>query len=191
MSAVSGNISEYLYDLSICAQCDMIESCNGPVPPDGKLLGNVFVIGEAPGETEDEKRLPFVGKSGEVLEEACKEAGFDIRKKCHITNVVKCRPTGNRTPSDAEGRFCSDLWLRQELRMARPKHVLMLGRFAQSFILPYSTMVHGGRVNIQGTKYLFLYHPSYWLRQGGKNYTKREVVPHLRAWYKTWRNDNG
>lgn len=100
------------------------------MPGEGNLYADVMFVGEAPGATEDEKGRPFVGAAGQLLTEAIEATGLK-RGDVYITNVVKCRPPNNRTPTDEEVSLCVP-YLLEELRLVRPKVVVALGNTAGS-----------------------------------------------------------
>ena len=89
---------------------------------------DIFFIGEAPGYNEDQTGMPFIGDAGDVLSYFLATAGFDLYR-AFVTNIVKCRPPKNRTPSVLETNACS-LHIEHEIRMFRPKVIVLLGRAA-------------------------------------------------------------
>lgn len=148
-----------------CTRCPLHKTCNtvclmgvGPVPCE------VMVIGEAPGVTEDEEGKPFVGDSGRLLNRMLKAAGIK-RRKVYITNTVKCRPPGNRTPKVAEMRACS-VWLQKEIEMVKPKYILLLGATPLKAVLNLTGIkkIRGQPIEKDGIIYFPTYHPSYALR---------------------------
>ncbi len=100
------------------------------MPGEGNLNAEVMFVGEAPGANEDDQGRPFVGAAGQLLTQAINSAGVQ-RQEVYITNVVKCRPPGNRTPTDEEIDACVG-YLFEELAMVRPKVVVALGNTAGS-----------------------------------------------------------
>jgi len=170
-----------------CEECELTETCRMPVPYAGRNELNVFIIGEAPGREEDEKGKPFVGESGKALKKAAFKAGIDIWKDCHITNMVKCRPPGNRTPEKGELSACFSKWLGREFVESNPKHALLLGKTAAETLLPFTSIGHGGKLKLKGIMWYFLYHPSYWLRRGGDVWVEDNVLPYLREWGEAWK----
>lgn len=118
-----------------CRECSLCEDnipnkvCllgDGPVPCDA------MIIGEGPGVREADIEIPFSGKSGLMLRRTLKEIGLDPRK-IFITNVVACRPPGNRTPTTKEAKTCSNLYLLDQVKMVKPKVILCLGNVAVHF----------------------------------------------------------
>lgn len=141
---------------------------------DGKVNAKLMFIGEAPGKDEDEKGIPFVGSSGRVLSSILSEIGID-RKKCYITNIVKCRPPYNRIPTEREMRNCS-VWLGKELEIVDPTVIVPLGATAMREVFYQLHIKHrGGITNNRGSVFqtdegvsvVPTFHPSYVLRQQG------------------------
>ncbi|MEX2581804.1 MAG: uracil-DNA glycosylase [Gemmatimonadota bacterium] len=126
-----------------CTRCDLYTSRTQVVPGAGPANPRILVIGEAPGASEDREGVPFVGRSGALLDAMLEAAGLS-RQQVFIANVIRCRPPENRNPRAAEVRACSG-WLRQQIRILRPAAVATLGRFALQHFIP------GGRVTrLQG-----------------------------------------
>lgn len=132
----------------------------------GDKSSNIVVIGEAPGETEDNIGKPFVGRSGQLLSGELKRV--DIRN-AYITNVVKCRPPKNRPPTPAEVKACKP-YIEEELREINPKYVLALGAVASKAILKVTkiTEAHGQIVPKDGFIGMAAYHPAFLLRDPSK-----------------------
>ncbi|PSP52122.1 uracil-DNA glycosylase [Halobacteriales archaeon QH_3_68_24] len=121
-------------DVTACKRCDELVACrsrivNGTGPADADLL----FVGEAPGEREDEQGEPFVGRSGDVLDDGLREAGLD-RADVRITNCVRCRPPGNRDPTDTELANCRE-YLEQEVDRVDPAVVVTLGKVPAEHLL--------------------------------------------------------
>ncbi|PSP92362.1 uracil-DNA glycosylase, partial [Halobacteriales archaeon QH_8_68_33] len=121
-------------DVTACERCDELVACrsrivNGTGPADAGLL----FVGEAPGEHEDERGEPFVGRSGDVLDDGLREAGLD-RGDVRITNCVRCRPPDNRDPTDAELANCRG-YLEREIDRVDPEVVVTLGKVPAEHLL--------------------------------------------------------
>jgi len=109
-------------------------------------------IGEAPGRQEDLEGRPFVGAAGRLLTELLFKIGFR-REDVYITNVVKCRPPGNRDPKEEEIAVCSP-YLDQQIRIIKPKVIVTLGRHSTLYILKKSgKRVRGGIMSLRGRFY--------------------------------------
>lgn len=138
----------------------------------GSLSPRVVFVGEAPGAEEDRLKMPFVGRSGQMLNSwiaACGLTGDDF----YICNVMKTRPPENRDPTPDEVAACSPL-LHKQLTLLKPRVVVAVGRFAMNFFLPKekSILQASGKVfEVLGQPPVFVIpHPSYFLRNGGKGW---------------------
>lgn len=148
-----------------CQRCQLRSGCRGVVVGEGSLDSPLMVVGEGPGATEDELGRPFVGKAGQLLNAMLAAIGLD-REHVYITNVVKCRPPGNRTPSWEEMQTCLPQ-LRLQYRLLQPKLMLLLGSAATQAILGQEariTRVRGQWVERKQLRILATYHPAYLLR---------------------------
>ena len=134
----------------------------GEVPAGARLL----VMGEAPGASEDQTGRPFVGRSGQLLDELLAEVGLD-RISVAVLNTAKCRPPANRPPTRAESAACRP-WAERQLALARPAVVVALGLSATRWFLgPTSLAAVRGRVHDHPlAPVLPTYHPSAALRWG-------------------------
>ena len=117
-----------------CTRCDLFMSRTRVVPGSGPADARVLFVGEAPGRSEDEEGVPFVGRSGALLTSMLEEAGL-ARDEIFIANVVRCRPPENRNPRAAEIRACAG-WLQEQIRLISPGLTISLGRFALQHFLP-------------------------------------------------------
>ncbi len=111
-----------------CTRCPLHRTRKNPVPGEGPLNARVMFVGEAPGRNEDEQGRPFVGAAGSLLNKLLEEAGLR-RSEVYITNVVKCRPPGNRDPTDEEIEACLP-YLVEQVKIIRPAVIVALGRHA-------------------------------------------------------------
>lgn len=151
-----------------CTACSLSAQRKNPVPGVGSADAKIVIVGEGPGANEDEVGLPFVGRSGKLLDKIIENNGSMARRDIFITNVVKCRPPENRTPRPEEIALCRHYLIKQ-LNAIRPKVVLCMGSTATQ-TLTGETMALGklrGR-NLAGKKPAIIatYHPSYGLRMG-------------------------
>jgi uracil-DNA glycosylase family 4 len=119
-----GLVSEILS----CTRCPLYSSRTRAVPGEGPLNASIMFVGEAPGRSEDLEGRPFVGSAGKLLDSLLSSIGVE-RDGVYITNVVKCRPPGNREPFDSEVRACNP-YLRRQISMIKPKIIVALGRIA-------------------------------------------------------------
>jgi DNA polymerase len=115
-----------------CKKCPLHKNRKNAVPGEGDKKAEIMLIGEAPGRNEDEQGRPFVGAAGAFLNELLSIAGLS-RERVFITNVVKCRPPGNRDPTQEEIDSCSP-YLNRQIAVIRPKTIITLGRHSTSYI---------------------------------------------------------
>lgn len=152
-----------------CHKCGLWRQRKNAVPGEGNLDAAVMLIGEAPGYWEDVKGRPFVGAAGKVLDELLSKTEIS-RSDVYVTNVVKCRPPGNRDPLPGEIETCT-LYLDRQIEIVRPKFVVTLGRHASSHILAKGgietmgiTKIHGRiyEANLLGSEIFIIpmYHPA-------------------------------
>jgi uracil-DNA glycosylase family 4 len=143
-----------------CPLCKLSTSRINAVPGEGQLSSKIILIGEAPGKNEDEQGKPFVGAAGRVLNQALEKADIK-RDEVFITNVVKCRPPGNRVPENDERSICSQ-YLYREISLIAPKIICILGSTAYSSILGGKSITknRGKIVERNGLKYFLTIHPA-------------------------------
>lgn len=141
----------------------------GSAPAGARLL----VVGEAPGAQEDESGVPFVGKSGQLLDLLLAEVGGD-RARTAVLNTLKCRPPGNRVPTRTESANCRG-WTEQQLALVAPDLVVTLGLSAAKWFLGPVTLgtVRGQVHEARGYPVLPTYHPSAAIRFGPKGEPRR------------------
>lgn len=132
---------------AICTACGLAESRTQVVFGSGDPDASVMFVGEGPGQREDEQGLPFVGRSGQLLDQLLSEIGLQ-RDQVYIANVVKCRPPGNRDPRQDEIDACKG-YLRTQLTLVDPAVVVTLGNFASKLLLRTET----GITRLRGTAY--------------------------------------
>ena len=106
-----------------CRSCGLCETRTNVVFGQGAEDAEVLFVGEGPGQSEDEQGLPFVGRSGQLLDKYLFAIDLDRKKNCYIANIVKCRPPQNRDPLPAESEACMP-WLREQFRLLKPKIVV-------------------------------------------------------------------
>jgi len=119
---------ELVAQIRSCTRCQLHRHRRNPVPGEGPLDARVMLVGEAPGRREDEQGQPFVGMAGKLLNTLLGLAGLR-REEVYITNVVKCRPPGNRDPRPEEIAACNP-YLRAQINIIRPKILVALGRIS-------------------------------------------------------------
>lgn len=144
-----------------CTRCRLHESRTLAVPGDGKYSARFMIVGEGPGRDEDRSGLPFVGASGQFLNDVLAGTGLD-RRDFFITNIVKCRPPGNRTPRRDEITTCTTNYLREQIALLKPKLVVLLGGVAVKTLLGAKSVeeVRGRIVEHEGRRFFATYHPA-------------------------------
>ena len=157
-------------------KCELKKTATQPVPGDGNPNSEIIFIGEAPGKSEDEQGVPFVGAAGKFLAEMLEKIGLK-REEIYITNIVKYRPPNNRDPLQEEKDTCRE-WLLEELNLIKLKLIVFLGRHSMNDFFPTEKIsaIHGKllikKFNKIETKYFLpLYHPAAALYNGGMRET--------------------
>jgi DNA polymerase len=164
-----GKLDELRNSCLNCKKCGLWETRTNVVFGTGSPDAEVLFIGEGPGEQEDLKGEPFVGRAGKLLDDMLALIDLD-RTKIYIANMVKCRPPKNRDPLELEQQACSD-WLKAQIGLIDPKLIICLGRIsAMTYIRPdfKITREHGRWFDIDGRRVMALYHPAALLRDPGK-----------------------
>lgn len=158
-------LQEIAQRVAACTDCPLSKTRTRTVPGAGPEDAELLLIGEAPGYHEDQQGIPFVGPAGRFLEQLLASIGLD-RDQVYITNVVKCRPPGNRDPLPNEISNCGKFLTRQ-LDMINPKIVITLGRYSLARFLPDETIgrVHGKTRQVDGLTVFPMYHPAAALHQ--------------------------
>ncbi|ADY73094.1 phage SPO1 DNA polymerase-related protein [Desulfurobacterium thermolithotrophum DSM 11699] len=150
-----------------CCKCRLCKTRTNVVFGEGDTTTNLMFIGEAPGEQEDLQGRPFVGRAGQLLTRFLNLYGIS-RDKIFITNVVKCRPPGNRNPAQDEIKSCYP-FLEKQIEIIKPKVILCLGAFAARTILnlPEKTpisRIRGKEQKLGEIVVIPTFHPAYLLR---------------------------
>ena len=154
-----------------CTACKLCEGRRQTVFGVGHERAHWMIVGEAPGEQEDRQGEPFVGKSGQLLDNMLRAIGLTRdaappEQQVYIANSVKCRPPGNRNPEPGELAQCEPYLVRQ-LRLVQPRIILAMGRFAVQSLLRSAEPIGRlrGRVHrYEGVPLIVTYHPAYLLR---------------------------
>ena len=151
-------------EVRACTACRLCEQRTKAVPGEGAIKSGIMFIGEGPGFNEDRQGRPFVGQAGKLLEEMLAAVGLR-REQVFITNVVKCRPPGNRDPQPDEIAACND-YLDRQLAAIDPRIVVTLGRYSLARFFPGAKIsaVHGEPKYADGRAYVPFYHPAAGLR---------------------------
>jgi len=169
------SLDEIAAEIQQCQQCGLCSGRTHAVAGQGVSSPEIMVVGEAPGEQEDRDGVPFVGRSGQLLDNMLRAIGHDRTRTVFITNVVKCRPPANRNPKDEEISACQPFLLRQ-IELLNPKIILAMGKFAAHTLLDTDAALQNLRQQTlsitapnqspgQVIPVVVTYHPSYLLRR--------------------------
>jgi DNA polymerase len=169
---VSDTLAAVATVAATCTACKLAPTRTQVVFGVGDPEADLMFVGEGPGEQEDLRGEPFVGRAGQLLTQLIEGIGL-TRAEVYIANVVKCRPPGNRDPQSDEIDACSP-WLDKQLKLIRPRVIVTLGNFATKLLLA----TNEGITSIRGQVFPYsragldavlipTLHPSAVLRAGG------------------------
>jgi len=152
-------------EVSGCTKCVLQYSRKLAVPGEGPANAEIMFIGEGPGFHENEQGRPFIGAAGKYLDDLLASINMK-RSEVFITNVVKCRPPGNRDPLPEELTTCSD-YLERQVQAINPRVIVTLGRYSMAHYLPNAKIssVHGQATKVKGRLVIAMYHPAAALHQ--------------------------
>jgi len=176
-------------DVAGCQKCDLCKTRTQTVFGSGNKNPDWLLIGEAPGQSEDQQGLPFVGNAGQLLTEMLRACGLS-RDEVFITNILKCRPPNNRDPKPDEIANCHD-YLERQLALLQPKIIVAVGRIAAQALLNTHDPIGKlrGKVHHLGsTPLVVIYHPAYLLRSLSE---KRKAWLDLQLAIQTHNNNKG
>ena len=165
-AVLPNNLSKLSQLCNSCHLCELSKSRNRVVFGKGNLNSDIIFIGEAPGATEDSRGEPFVGRAGELLTKMIESVLIRPRSSVYISNIVKCRPPKNRTPSSKEALTCRP-YILKEIEIIKPKLIVTLGATAFNYLTNDNTAISKARghfFNYNSYKVLPTFHPSYLLR---------------------------
>ena len=165
------SLGQLLLDCAACRRCDLAVERLQVVVSRGNPAARLMLIGEGPGAQEDSAGLPFVGRSGQLLDQLLAAAGIDSNRDAYVCNVVKCRPPQNRRPTAAEMTACRP-WLDRQIALVNPAVILLLGATALEGVLGIKGGItslrgqwHASEIEIlRGRRLMPVLHPSYLLR---------------------------
>lgn len=167
----NASLDEMREQVVACSACGLCKGRRNAVFGHGGQPTRWLVVGEAPGEQEDRQGQPFVGRSGQLLDAMLSSVDMSRERDVFITNVIKCRPPGNRNPKPEEIAACSPYLMRQ-IALLKPERILVLGRFAAQTLLGTDATIGSLRGRIHQLKtdegleipVVVSYHPAYLLR---------------------------
>ena len=165
------NLDQLASHCNQCQRCDLASGRTNVVISRGSPNASIMIIGEGPGQNEDEQGLPVVGKSGQLLEKILASVRLDTQNDVYICNVVKCRPPGNRTPVAGEVAACVP-YLKEQVRLVDPKIILLTGGTALKGLLGVKqgiTKVRGNWMEWEGRHCMAIFHPAYLLRNPSRD----------------------
>lgn len=149
-----------------CKRCPLAAGRNHVIFGEGNPHAPILIIGEAPGGDEDRIGRPFVGNSGKLLDRILAACGFDRSRHVFISNVIKCRPPGNRTPLPEEIEKCRP-FLTAQIEIIDPKILILLGATALKNMISADmkiTRCRGQWIPWENRLAMPVYHPSALLR---------------------------
>ncbi len=169
-SGTYANMTELAQHCNKCDRCPLGKTRTHAVVGRGNLKAPIMIIGEAPGQNEDETGLPFVGRAGQLLEKILASVKLDTEKDVYIGNVNKCRPPNNRVPTNEEMEACKP-YLLEQIRLVDPKIILLTGATAVKALTGDKrgiTKIRGQWMEWEGRLCMPIFHPSYLLRNASR-----------------------
>jgi len=163
-----------------CERCGLAAGRQRVVVSRGNPAARLMVIGEGPGQQEDDTGRPFVGRAGQLLDRILASVGLDSERDAYICNVVKCRPPANRRPTPAEMAACRP-WLDAQINLVNPPLIVLAGATAVEGVLGIRggiSRLRGQWQPLDGRWCLPVFHPSYLLR----NPSRQEGSPKWLTW---------
>jgi len=158
-------LAQVAKEVAVCEKCALYHSRKKSVPGEGPADSEIMFIGEGPGFYENEQGRPFVGASGQFLDQLLAQAGLK-RTDVWIGNVVKCRPPGNRDPLPEELAAC-DTYLERQIKTINPSIIITLGRYSMGRFMPGAKIsaVHGQMRKVGERYVIAMFHPAAALHQ--------------------------
>ena len=164
-----------------CHLCELSKSRHKVVFGEGNPHADILFVGEGPGASEDSSGKPFVGRSGELLTKMIENVLHITRNDVYITNIVKCRPPNNATPTPVQAHTCQP-YLMKQIELIKPKLIITLGATAFHYITGDETeisKVRGTLYTQDGYMVIPTYHPSYLLRNPSPSYIEFVILPSM------------
>lgn len=170
VSGTYENVEQIKQHCNQCQRCSLSENRTHAVIGRGNLQAKIMIIGEAPGKNEDETGLPFVGRSGQLLDKILESVNLSTDKDTYIANICKCRPPENRVPTNEEITACKP-YLLEQIRLIDPKIILLTGATSVKSLTGEKrpiTKIRGQWLEWEGRLCMPIFHPSYLLRNPSK-----------------------
>ncbi|MGB8645328.1 MAG: uracil-DNA glycosylase [Anaerolineae bacterium] len=160
MSEPANNLTDLTAQIKVCKRCVLAQGRIQAVPGEGPATARIMFIGEGPGQQEDRQGRPFVGPSGQYLNELLALIGLK-REDVFIANVVKCRPPGNRDPQPDEIEACR-AWLDKQIELIKPRVIVTISRFAMARWFPNKKIseIHGKAFRFGDLVLVAMFHPA-------------------------------
>ncbi|SHF46155.1 uracil-DNA glycosylase [Caloramator proteoclasticus] len=180
------NIDELKLYVNNCNRCRLSQRRKNVVFGEGNLNAKLMLIGEGPGEEEDNTGRPFVGKAGKLLDKMLETINIK-REEVYIANIVKCRPPNNRIPFEDEARSCI-VYLRKQVAIVKPKIIVCLGSTAARYVINENIKITKDRGiwYKKGDFYIIAtFHPAALLRDENKKKLAWEDLKKIKAMYET------
>ncbi len=166
LNSISETLDIFKASIENCEKCNLSHTRNKFVFGSGDPDADLFLIGEGPGQDEDLKGKPFVGRSGKLLDNILKAIGFTRNHNVYIANIVKCRPPENRTPLTSEIEQCLP-YIKNQIALVKPKLIVALGKVAGQTLLKNNLMINEMReitYHYNAIPLVVTYHPAALLR---------------------------
>ncbi|MGB3496088.1 MAG: uracil-DNA glycosylase [Elainellaceae cyanobacterium] len=179
-SGIYENLDALKAHCSRCQRCDLGATRINVVVSRGNPKADILIVGEGPGQNEDETGLPFVGKAGQLLEKILESVKLDSEQDVYICNIVKCRPPNNRTPTTQEMDACRP-YLLEQIRMVDPKIILLTGASSVKGLIGDKrgiTKIRGTWMEWEDRLCMPIFHPAYLLR----NQSRQKGSPKWLMW---------
>ena len=172
-------LADLAKEVSGCDRCPLARGRTRAVPGDGPENAAIMFIGEGPGFHEDQQGKTFVGVAGQFLNELLQSIGLQ-RTEVYITNVVKCRPPGNRDPQPEEIAACQS-YLDRQIALIKPQVIVTLGRYSMARAFPNEKIsaIHGKPRKVGEIVYVPMFHPAAALHQPALQKTVEEDFARL------------
>lgn len=163
---MADNLELIVKEIQNCSRCELHAGRTTAVPGEGPHHAEIMFIGEGPGFHEDQSGRPFVGASGNFLSQMLEMISMN-RNDVYITNVVKCRPPGNRDPEPVEIDTCTKSFLERQIELIDPKVIVTLGRFSMALWFPSARIshIHGKPRKVGKRLIVPFFHPAAALHQ--------------------------
>ena len=185
----SETFDEIRADIGDCTRCPLYQGRTNIVHTEGNQRARLMFVGEAPGADEDAQARPFVGRAGQLLTKIIEAIGFK-REDVLIGNVNRCRPPGNRPPTQEEASMCKPFLLR-EIASVQPEVIVVLGNTATKNLLDTKqgiTRLRGEFQDYQGVRVMPTFHPAYLLRDPSKKQETWQDLKKVRDYLETTAN---